>query len=208
VSYPRRNNAWGDARFRGNCDGTLFKELVHHYKPRRIGDPMLGSGTTAHVIDDMRYHKLSSSSYWGSDLRRGFNLVEDEMPGKFDLIWVHPPYWNIIRYQEGDTSDLSAIEDYADFICTLHTCLNKCALALNPGGRPAVLVADVRRRGHLYPLAHDIAWMLLEKCSLCSTLIKAQHNCMSDSRRYASMVEPPIRHESCLVFQRDASEVQ
>jgi len=28
VSYPNRCSLWGDSRYRGNCDGRLFKNLV------------------------------------------------------------------------------------------------------------------------------------------------------------------------------------
>ena len=36
VSFPNRNNSWGDPRFRSNCEGSLFKELVLHYQPARV----------------------------------------------------------------------------------------------------------------------------------------------------------------------------
>jgi hypothetical protein len=53
VSYPQRNNRWGDAKYRGNCDGTLFRDLVLHYGAKRIADPMCGSGTTRDVVRDL-----------------------------------------------------------------------------------------------------------------------------------------------------------
>ena len=46
VSYPERCSLWGDSRYRGNCDGRLFKNLVLRYQAKRVADPMLGSGTT------------------------------------------------------------------------------------------------------------------------------------------------------------------
>ncbi len=205
VSFPRRNNRWGDARFRGNCDGGLFKELVHHYRPQRVADPMLGSGTTADVMDDLRYHGLSPARYWGSDLRRGFNLLTDDMPGNFDFIWVHPPYWDIIRYRPDDVRDLSNFGQYGEFIVALTVCLTRCVDAIRPGGRLAVLVGDVRKRGRYYPLAADVAAMAPALGELTSVIIKAQHNCRSDSRVYASMRDLPIKHETCLVFQRPAA---
>jgi hypothetical protein len=50
VSYPTRCSLWGDARYRGNCDGRLFKNLVLRYRAKRVADPMLGSGTTRDVV--------------------------------------------------------------------------------------------------------------------------------------------------------------
>ena len=51
VSYPNRCSLWGDSRYRGNCDGRLFKNLVLRYHARKVADPMAGSGTTRDVIE-------------------------------------------------------------------------------------------------------------------------------------------------------------
>ena len=201
VSFPKRNNCWGENCFRGNCDGTLFKELVHRYARTRVGDPMLGSGTTAHVIDDMRHHGLTSISYWGSDLRRGFNLLTHTLPGTFDFIWMHPPYWDIIRYEK-HPGDLSSFDDYSEFLEALKTCMLNCRSALSDNGRLAVLVGDIRRRGRYYPLGSDVAAMAPLVGELRSVIIKAQHHCTSDGRSYTRMEDPPIKHETCLIFKR------
>jgi hypothetical protein len=50
VSYPERCTLWGDGRYRGNCDGRLFLNLVRRYNAKRVADPMVGSGTTRDVI--------------------------------------------------------------------------------------------------------------------------------------------------------------
>lgn len=57
VSYPNRCNLWGDLRYRGNCDGRLFKNLVLRYRAKRVGDPMAGSGTTRDVIAGLNRSK-------------------------------------------------------------------------------------------------------------------------------------------------------
>lgn len=208
VSFPNRNNCWGDPRFRGNCDGSLFKELVLHYRPARVGDPMLGSGTTADVMDDLRSYGLTTASYWGSDLRRGFNLLTDDLPGEFDFIWLHPPYWDIIRYTPMDPSDLSTFDEYAEFLNALKTCLLNCRASLRDGGRIAVLVGDVRRRGRYYPLGTDVAAMSPLVGELRSVIIKAQHNCKSDAKSYGRMEDLPIKHETCFIFKRVAAGVR
>ena len=41
VSYPARCSIWGDSRYRGNCDGRLFKNLVLRYRAERVADPAL-----------------------------------------------------------------------------------------------------------------------------------------------------------------------
>jgi len=134
VSYPERCSLWGDSRYRGNCDGRLFKNLVLRYKAKRIGDPMIGSGTTRDVVAGLNQYKRAGIEFWGGDLREGFDLTKQELPGRFDLVWLHPPYWNIVRYNSGE-NDLSSIEDYDQFKQLLMLCLKRCYDALEPGGR-------------------------------------------------------------------------
>lgn len=202
VSYPKRCSLWGDARFRGNCDGGLFLSLVRRYKPLRVADPMLGSGTTRDVIEWLNEKESTGRriAFWGSDLSAGFDLEHEDLPGPFDLVWVHPPYWNIIRYSK-DPRDLSAEPDYSTFVHRLERCLTRCSNALATGGRLAVLVGDVRRRGLYYPIIRDVLNMEPNLGQLRSSIVKVQHNCTSDTRRYR-LEDAPIRHEHCLVFKR------
>lgn len=79
----------------------------------------------------------------------------------------------------------------------------RCYSALTPGGRLAVLVGDVRRRGSYKPIVRDVMNMESELGQLRSVIIKAQHDCRSDRIRYAHMEDVPIQHEYCVVFRRD-----
>jgi hypothetical protein len=40
-----------------------------------------------------------------------------------------------------------------------------------------------------------------------SVIIKVQHNCTSDRKRYGRMEDVPIRHEYCIVFKKTQSQV-
>ncbi|MBI1827225.1 MAG: DNA modification methylase [Planctomycetes bacterium] len=201
VSYPVRG-PWGDASYRGNCDGTLFRDLIRRYRPRRVADPMMGSGTTKDVIAELNRCENSCIEYWGSDLRMGFDVVAEPLPGPFDLVWVHPPYWNIIRYSD-DAADLSTCETFDEFIGTLFLALRQCYDAVFPGGRMAVLMGDVRRNRCYYPIAREVMNMAGPLGELRSVIIKAQHNCRSDHVTYASMEDVPIQHEYCLIFKKN-----
>ena len=203
VSYPQRCNLWGDAGYRGNCDGTLFKDLVLRYAPRNVADPMMGSGTTRDVIAWLNRSRSPAIAYWGGDLRTGFNLLRQDLPDAFDFIWLHPPYWNIVRYSD-HPDDLSNEEDFDYFRHRLRLCLGRCGDALVPGGRLAVLVADVRRSGRYFPLGVHMTQLVPRFLELRSIIIKAQHNCRSDARTYGRMEDVPIKHEYCLVFKRPA----
>jgi hypothetical protein len=199
VSYPDRCSLWGDSRYRGNCDGRLFKNLVLRYRARRVADPMLGSGTTRDVIEGLNKYKHAGIQYWGGDLHNGFDLTAQELPGRFDFAWIHPPYWNIVRYGSGP-NDLSSCGSYEQFRKLLMLCLKRCYDALEPGGRLAVLMGDVRRNGQYTPIIKDI--LNFPHGELRSIIIKAQHNCMSDRKAYGKLEDPPIKHEYCCVFKK------
>lgn len=203
VSYPNRCQLWGDSRYRGNCDGRLFKNLVLRYRARRVADPMLGSGTTRDVVTGLNRYKKNGIEYWGGDLREGFDLTQQALPGRFDLVWIHPPYWNIVRYSE-QSADLSACGRYEQFRELLILCLKRCYEALEPGGRLAVLIGDVRRNGQYTAIIKDV--LNFPHGELRSIIIKVQHNCTSDRKAYGKMEDVPIRHEYCCVFKKTASE--
>lgn len=201
VSYPERCRLWGDSRYRGNCDGRLFKNLVLRYGAQRVADPMMGSGTTRDVIRGLNQFVAEPIEYWGGDLRCGFNLETDDLPGRYDFVWVHPPYWNIVRYSD-NPADLSTATTYEEFRHRLAVCLGRCYTALVPGGRLAILMGDVRRRGRYIPIVRDLLRMERYLGELRSVIIKAQHNCRSDAVEYSRMEDVPIRHEYCVVFKR------
>ncbi len=199
VSYPNRCSLWGKSSFRGNCDGRLFKNLVLRYKAKRIADPMLGSGTTRDVIEGLNRYNKKGLRFWGGDLREGFDLTMQGPPGEFDFIWIHPPYWNIVRYESGP-SDLSSFESYEQFHRMLMVCLKRCYDALMPGGRLAVLIGDVRRSGQYTAIVKDV--LNFPHGQIRSVIIKVQHNCTSDRRYYGKLEDPPIKHEYCVVFKK------
>lgn len=204
VSYPKRNNRWGDPKFRGNCDGALFRDVVLRYAPKSIADPMVGSGTTRDVVADLRAETKSEIDYWCGDLSTGFNLMTMDLPRPFDLIWVHPPLWNTVRYSDNLEGDLSCIEDFGEFCNALVLCLERCAGALNPGGHLAVLVADIRRSGKYYSVLRDLLRVDTSLGQLRSIIIKAQHQTRSLRKRYV-MEDPLIQHEYCVIIKRPYS---
>ena len=208
VSFPKRQNRWGSNRYRGNCDGRIFADLVRRYKATSVADPMMGSGTTRDCIVEMNA-KGGSIQYWGGDLNQGFNLAEDKIPGKFDFVWIHPPYWNLIRYSYRD-GDLSSARTYEEFLKKLTTCLVNCYEALNPGGRLAILIGDLHRNGRYIPVCRDV--MNLEGLlgELRTVIVNEQKNCWSDiipvKRRTPPLDGIRVRHDCCIVFKKTRSQ--
>lgn len=201
VSYPTRCKAWGKSEYRGNCDGRLFLNLVLRYGAKSVADPMMGSGTTRDVIEGLNREKGAGIRFWGSDLREGFDLGQDPLPGTFDMVWVHPPYWNMVNYSN-DERDLCMARSYVEFMARIFHCLERCMQAVNQGGHLVVLMGDVRRQGFYYPLGHDVMRMELLLGKIRAVIIKVQHNCTSDRTTCANLQDPPITHEYCIVFSK------
>lgn len=116
-------------------------------------------------------------------------------------MWIHPPYWNIIRYSD-HPHDLSNLPTYSEFQTGLQVCLERCYAALATGGRLAVLVGDVRHRGTYTPIVRNVLNLEGRIGQLRSIVIKVQHNCRSDRTEYDRMEDARISHEYCVIFKR------
>ncbi len=183
VSYPNRGEG-GRSDFRGNCSPRLIQDLIEHYKPRLFYDPAIGSGTSRDVAQSMKVPGFFS------DLAQGYNVLVVEPPySGFDMAFWHPPYWNIIQYSgpggqwggAGNPGDLSLIQDYGEFLKALNEATFRIYETLKRGGRLAVLVGDVRRKGTLYPIQRDMRWYGTPD----AFVVKAQHNMVSNRTSYS-----------------------
>jgi len=68
------------------------------------------------------------------------------------------------------------------------------------GGRLVVLFGDVRQSGRYTPIVRDV--LNFPYGENRSVIIKVQHNCTSDGKRYGKMEDVAIRHEYCVVFKK------
>lgn len=203
LSFPDRG-PWGDARFHGNCSGHVVRFLIEHYHPALLVDPMEGGGTSRAVAAQM------GVEYVGLDLRTGFDLTRDSFIGRLphgpaDLLFLHPPYWNIVPYSgvvwgaAPHPRDLSHATTYESYLLLLQAAVENALSAVAQGGRLAILIGDVRRAGRYYsPHAEILGWRL---APLDAILIKVQHHVRSDGKEYAGNGLIRILHEYLLVFR-------
>jgi hypothetical protein len=191
VSYPDRG-PWGDNRYPGNCSGYLLIDLCATYQPRAVLDPMEGSGTSREVCADMGIR------YQGYDLRAGVDSLHDEIGTGYDLIFWHPPYHDMKVYTD-DPRDLSRTGSIAAFRAMLRAGYWRFFDLLAPGGRLALLIGDLRRRGQYEPLTVDVAQ--LDRSHLQGIVVKVQHNVSSNSTRYGGAFVP-ILHETLTLFRK------
>lgn len=200
VSYPERGEG-GKNSYRGNCSPKLIEDLVQYFKPKKVFDPMVGSGTTRDVCEKLGIScdVLDLNPAFG-----GWDAAKDEIPGVYDLIFWHPPYADIIKYSgnmwgKPDPRDLSQIplSEYPRFIEKLNRIQFRLYQSLTKGGRIAILVGDVKKNGRLYSIQRDIDWLGQPE----QVIIKAQHNCFSDRKDYGGKFIP-IVHEYLLIFKK------
>jgi len=202
VSYPDRG-PWGDASYRGNCSGYLAKDLILRFGCQSVFDPAEGSGTVRDVVAGINEFLKKGIEYEGRDLRSGWDILDGALPdSQFDLVWYHPPYWDIVRYSD-DPKDLSNCQSLEEFELKLNRSVERLFQALKPGGILAVLIGDKRKDGRYYPLFRSLLFNP-SIGELKAIIIKVQHNCRSDAKGYP-VKNPfliPIKHEYCLVFRK------
>ena len=202
VSYPDRG-PWGDSSYRGNCSGHLVKDLILRFKSQSVFDPSEGGGTVRDVVSGINRYLKKDIEYEGRDLKQGWNLLTSELPQRqYDLVWYHPPYWDIIRYSE-NRHDLSNAQNLDEFEAMLNLCVERLAQVVKRGGIMAILIGDKRKFGHYYALFRTL--LMNDKIGqLKAIIIKIQHKCRSDQVTYeqSNPFLIPIKHEYCLVYQK------
>ena len=70
--------------------------------------------------------------------------------------------------------------------------------SLEKGGRMAVLMGDIKKKGQFYSMLAEI----IKPGTLENIIIKAQHNCFSDKTRYSGSFIP-ILHEYVMIVRKD-----
>lgn len=206
VSYPERGEG-GNNRYRGNCSPKLIEDLIGFFKPSEICDYMCGSGTTKAAADKCG---IQSRLY---DLHSGFDIMNSDIKERPEFIFWHPPYWDIIKYSDvmykaSDVQarygydprqlDLSRIPNWEQFVEAMNYAMMKQFTSLEKGGRIAVLMGDIKKRGKLYSMLSEI----IKPGTLENIIIKAQHNCFSDNTQYSGRFIP-ILHEYVMIVRKD-----
>lgn len=208
YSYPNRGK-WGNASWRGNCSGHVYKELFERLQPKVFIDPMVGSGTSVQVAKEMNIEA------YGLDLHSGFNAVRDSIllsTGKpADLCVSHPPYGGMILYSgnvwgQPNPNDLSRCKDDDEFHEKMQLVLLNQRDATTSGGYYGTIIGDWRRDG-VYTSYQAEMIARMPKSELAAVLIKAQHNCMSDRKSYGSMKLPFILHEYIILWKKKSAPV-
>ena len=72
LSFPDRG-PWGDARYRGNSSGHVYKSLYEQLEPKSIVEVFAGSNTAKDVADEMSIPIVTL------DLKDGLDATKDSI---------------------------------------------------------------------------------------------------------------------------------
>lgn len=123
--------------------------------------------------------------------------------GGVDLLCVHPPYHNSVRYTQADERDLSLISDVGDFIARIREFAVASRTLLSPHGICAVLIGDVRKNGRTLPIGAEVMSTFIDSgYTLRDLIIKTQHRDRSSEFYFSSGgKEYLIAHEYLLLLE-------
>lgn len=123
--------------------------------------------------------------------------------GHIDLICMHPPYANIIKYSKSIQGDISLLS-VEDFLIEMGKVAEESFRVLKKGKICAVMIGDVRKYGKVVPLGFCTMQRFLEAgFSNKEIIIKEQYNCFSSAfweKQNNSFLL--LAHEYIFVFQK------
>lgn len=204
----RSRPSYGKRAYPGGSNPWRLLDLWRHYGlPNRVLDPMAGSDSTGDLCRSL------GIAYEGYDLRPAdesptlhgsFDSLTTPIPGSFDFIFWHPPYYDLIDYQHGP-GDISSGHDYSAFLGHLQAGFSKFwSENLAPDGLMAILIGDVRRDGRYLPLCHEMTDCAPDQLETIIILTHDAHQGEIQAQAHGSRpAEIPIVHEQLIVFRRD-----
>jgi len=114
---------------------------------------------------DMFQSSTPSSTMYLADAR---SLKEFIRPNSVDLVITSPPYWDVLTQErtadrkeiqdyDSNSSDLSKIKDYSEFLQQLAFVFRNVYDVLRPFKYCIVIVMDLRKKDRFYPFHSDVA---------------------------------------------------
>jgi hypothetical protein len=194
---------YGNRGYPGNCSGELIKDLLKYFKPKRVLDPMAGSGTCVDVCRELGIECISF------DIRDGQDACDPrtyQNLGSFDFIWAHPPYWRQKLYTE-EPGDLSSCPTLDAFLNRYQAFILNCLEVLQAGGHFAILMGDYAdREAGFVPLVYHTQRLGFQSGlrQNHTQIIRFSHGASSSKKSYRSSFIPGL-HDVCTIFEKSTS---
>ena len=145
--------------YHGITPAFVIENLIKLYQPKRVLDSMAGVGTTGWVC---RKYSIECDQF---DIKPFGEVKEGdaehiETGRKYDLIFNHIPYLDLVKYSD-NPEDLSNLPEDR-FFEKLRRIFEHNLTLLERNGVYAVLVGDIRRGGRIIPLTAKATLLGLE----------------------------------------------
>lgn len=232
-SFPERGSwATHDGGYRGNWSPYIPRNLMLRYtRPSDlVVDPFVGGGTTAIEAKllgrrclalDLTTHAVRRTRAKSAfappppvgavGIARADARCLPVRTGAADLVLVHPPYADIIRYSPNTPGDLSHLPVPA-FLRELTAVASECRRITRPGGTCAVLMGDTRTRGRVVPLGMETLRVFQQAgFATIEVAIKAQHQTRTEAHwrpRAAAQNFLLLAHEYLFIFTTPSEAVR
>jgi len=163
-----------------------------------LGKPDLIGSVSLNDIEKAEYKVYHGDA-------RNLDLIQDE---SIDLIATHPPYFNIIKYGDGEENigDLSKARNLRQYLEWMKDIARECYRVLKPGKYCAVLIGDTRIHKHYVPISHYVLEVFLDTgFVLKEEVIKIQHKMKTTRELWKKLKELDfllIYHEKLLIFRK------
>ncbi len=228
-AFPRRGKwATHTSDWRGNWSPEVVRNLILRYSSEKdiLLDPMIGGGTTAIEAKILNRNIVCSdvndgalirtrkclefeieNDSWQKVVKRDARKLVKFKDASFDFILTHPPYVDIIKYNDGKIKeDLSNIHKIDIFIDEIEKVAKELYRVLKKGKYCAILIGDTRRNKMYQPLAFKVMERFLKVgFELKEDIIKRQFNCKATGFWVKKSQEANfllIMHEHLFVFQK------
>lgn len=153
-----RDNYAGDPDFYGNAPTQVVEQCILRLTEKKdlVLDPMSGSGTTLDVCKTFQRRCIAFDlNPKRHDIRPG-NCTDMKLASKsIDLVFLHPPYWNMVKYSK-EADDLSN-KSLVDFYASIKKTIGESHRVLKENKYLCILIGDVVRDGQFIPLTRKIA---------------------------------------------------
>jgi DNA modification methylase len=152
-------------------------------------------------------------------------LHELDLPG-IDYVFTSPPYWDMLHSRgaatqrqrredpdldliySNDEADLGNIHDYGDFLVKLVDIYAQLRSILRPKAYLTIIVKNIKKGGHIYPLAWDLAHHLSEFYTLKDERIWCQDDIRLAPYGMGNAWVSNTFHHYCLQFRHEPSQTE
>jgi len=178
------------------------------------------------IIDEERKSLASAAESLHSVLITGdaadiAEIIKIHQIPLIDYMLTSPPYWDMLHargaatqkvrrkaneldvFYSDDPRDLGNMNDYHEFITRLSQMYVSMQPALRPGAYLTIIVKNVKKGGHIYPLAWDLARSLSDTYTLKDEKIWCQDNQRLAPYGLGNAWVSNTFHHYCLQFRNE-----